>query len=252
MNNKLFLTVSICLFTLFSFAQPNSSDSGIKNVSDIFVLTWNKNTPEQEMKDDIKAFAEKGVSVSYKNVKRNERQEITAIEVSYETKIGEKGSLIYDNIKPIGTIKIYKLANEVGFGDAPNLTAGLAFSSSFPKDDNLMNNFKSMTSSESSTTSSVRKQILRSDRMPLLIENGKVIEGGSDYTMEEINEILNTKDDSLNGNTEFKSFNYKGNQDFSEEIQKMQKQIDALTEKQKKLESEKKEEPNKKIENSKK
>jgi hypothetical protein len=72
------------------FSQGNLfSNSENANADDV-VMTWNKDTPEQEMKDDIKAMAEKGITIKYKDVKRNSKNEITAIKVSYEDRKGRR------------------------------------------------------------------------------------------------------------------------------------------------------------------
>jgi hypothetical protein len=234
---------SLLLFVVFnSFAQTSENDALIKLLKDTYFVTWNKNTPEQQMKDDVKAFAEKGVILKYNKVKRNDKNEIIAITISYETKIGEKGALSYDNIKPIAEIKIYKLNNEIGFGEAPNSSAGLVFSSSVNQEDALMKNYNFTYPNEKPSGPRTLKSIQRTGKQPLLIENGKVIEGGSDYTSEELNEILKSSESNdIYRKRELKSFNFKGNQDFSEEIRIMQEQLDALKERQNSTESKEKE-----------
>ena len=64
------------LLPIFSFAQ---SENNIHK--DDIVMTWKKNTPEQEMKDDCKALVEKGITIKYSDVKRNSKDEITGIRV---------------------------------------------------------------------------------------------------------------------------------------------------------------------------
>jgi len=83
-------------------------------------MTWNKNTPETEMNDDIKALSEHGVTLSYADIKRNSKGEITGIKVTYSAKDGSNGSLVLDNTKPISTIKFYKQEDEMGFGEPAN------------------------------------------------------------------------------------------------------------------------------------
>jgi hypothetical protein len=225
---------SLSLFVVFhSFAQTSENDPVIKLLKDTYFVTWNKNTPEQQMKEDVKVFAEKGVALKYSNVKRNESNEIIAITISYKTKIGEKGSLSYDNIKPIGDIKIYKQNNEVGFGQMPMFPAGLTFSSSVDPEDTMMKNYKYSYPNEKPSGSRIITSIQRTGKEPLIIENGKVIEGGTDYTKEEIDEVIKQSNESSTGVVGYKQFNYKkGNQDFSQQLEQIQKQLDDLKQKQ--------------------
>jgi hypothetical protein len=225
---------SLFLFVVFhSFAQTTENDPLVKLLKDMYFVTWNKNTPEQQMKDDVKVFAEKGVTLKYSNVKRNESNEIIAITISYKTKIGEKGSLSYDNIKPIGDIKIYKQNNEVGFGQTPMFPAGLTFSSSVDPEDSMMKNYKHSYPNEKPSGPRIITSIQRTGKEPLIIEDGKVIEGGSDYTKEEIDEFIKQSNESSTGVVGYKQFNYKkGNQDFSRQLEQIQKQLDDLKQKQ--------------------
>jgi hypothetical protein len=225
---------SLFLFVVFhSFAQTTENDPLVKLLKDMYFVTWNKNTPEQQMKDDVKVFAEKGVTLKYSNVKRNESNEIIAITISYKTKIGEKGSLSYDNIKPIGDIKIYKQNNEVGFGQTPMFPAGLTFSSSVDPEDTMMKNYKYSYPNEKPSGPRIITSIQRTGKEPLIIEDGKVIEGGSDYTKEEIDEFIKKSNESSTGVVGYKQFNYKkGNQDFSRQLEQIQKQLDDLKQKQ--------------------
>jgi hypothetical protein len=225
---------SLLLFVVFhSFAQTTENDPVIKLLKDSYFVTWNKNTPEQQMKEDVKVFAKIGVTLKYSNVKRNERNEIIAITISYKTKIGEKGSLSYDNIKPIGDIKIYKQNNEVGFGQTPMFPAGLTFSSSVDPEDTMMKNYKYSYPNEKPSGPRIITSIQRTGKEPLIIENGKVIEGGTDYTKEEIDEVIKQSNESSAGVGGYKQFNYKkGNQDFSQQLEQIQKQLDDLKQKQ--------------------
>jgi hypothetical protein len=225
---------SLFLFVVFhSFAQTTENDPLVKLLKDMYFVTWNKNTPEQQMKDDVKVFAEKGVTLKYSNVKRNESNEIIAITISYKTKIGEKGSLSYDNIKPIGDIKIYKQNNEVGFGQTPMFPAGLTFSSSVDPEDTMMKNYKYSYPNEKPSGPRIITSIQRTGKEPLIIENGKVIEGGTDYTKEEIDEVIKQSNESSAGVGGYKQFNYKkGNQDFSQQLEQVQKQLHDLKQKQ--------------------
>lgn len=223
MRKALKLTFGFFLLSLASFAQTDKQKVRFENV----IMTWNKNTPEQEMQDDIKALNEYGVTIKYANIKRNDKNEITGIDVSFEDKEGNKGSLSYNQNKPISTIKFYKQDNEIGFGEPSNVFDSFAFSDKLIENDKMEYGFKYLSPGEKSNFKS-RTMIKREDREPLVIEDGKVIEGGNDYSKEEIDEILKRNDADITGKGDFKPFNYKGNQDYSEQLQHIQKQLDEL------------------------
>lgn len=229
MKRKQNIVLVFLLTSFLSFAQTSDKPFKWENSMDNIVMTWNKNTPEQEMKDDIKALAEHGVTINYSNVKRNDKNEITAIDVSFEATTGEKGSLSYDNKKPIGIIKIYKQGDEVGFGEPSNIFENNSFVSSFIDEDNQMKKFN-FTFPDNDSKSKI--MIKRNDRAPLVIEDGKIVEGGDDYSKEELEELLKKNDTHIYGNGQFKSFSFGGNKELKEELEKMQEQLNKLIEKQ--------------------
>jgi hypothetical protein len=263
---KLFFLITLCaLNSLFSIAQTKSQSFSWDDKSDkeSVVMTWNKNTPEQEMKDDIKALKEYGVTIKYNNLKRNNKNEITTIDVSYEDQNGSKGSLSYNAPKPIATIKFYKQGDEMGFGEPENSFGNNPFFSSISGED-MMKKFQfnfdndsisvdkfdfQMPEGQGFSQAKSRIKILRDDRKPLVLEDGKVIEGGEDYTQEEIDEIQKNNQNDLFSKKEFPGFNFSQNDDLAEQMKKMQEQIDRLM-KHNKLENE--ESTDKDLEDSKK
>lgn len=251
---KLFNLIPLLLLTsLFTVAQTKSQSFSLsdKKAKDNVVMTWNKNTPEQEMKDDIKALKEYGVTIKYNNIKRNDKNEITAIEVAFEDQSGSKGNLSYNSPKPIPTIRFYKQGEAVGFGEPENSFDNNPFISSFSGDD-LMKKFQfnfdndslsidkfdfRIPEGQSFGQTKSRIKILRDDKKPLVIEDGKVIEGGEDYTLEELEEIKKNNQDSFFSRREFPGFNFNQQDDIAEQMKKMQEQIDRLM-KHNKLENE--------------
>jgi len=191
---------------IFSFAQSDKYVLTDNNIhKDDIVMTWKKNTPEQEMKDDCKALAEKGITIKYSDIKRNSKDEITGIRVEYSDRKGNKGNLEYDNRKPIGTITFYKNGEEVGFGE-PNNSNGIAsndFMNGFSNPQELLKQFQLGNDKDNSQSfsfsfpkdgesfgqSKSRIQIQKDGKKPLVIEDGKVIEGGEDYSTEELDKI---------------------------------------------------------------
>jgi peptidoglycan hydrolase CwlO-like protein len=245
MKNKLNLVVALLFTTIFSFAQTSNKSFtwNKKPSSDSVVMTWNKNTPEQEMKDDIKALAEHGVTIKYSNVKRNDKNEITAIDVSFEDKNGNKGSLSYKNNKPISTIKFFKQDDEVGFGNPSNSFGDIMAFNDFGngeafKQFNFNFNNDSIPSldfsmpGKKSITTKKRSIYKKEGKKPLVIENGDVIEGGDDYTPEELEKIK--EEFSTNEDDEisiFSDFNFNNQNDLQKQMEKMQEQINKLLEK---------------------
>ena len=228
------------------------------------VMTWNATTPEQEMKDDIKALAEYGVTIKYANVKRNDKNQITAIDVSYEDKNGSKGSLSYKNNKPIATIKFYKQDDEVGFGNPSNsfedvmtfsdFGNGEAFKQfNFNFDNDSIPSFNFSTPGKKSITTKKRSIYKKDGKKPLIIENGQVVEGGDDYTAEELEKIKEefgtNEDDEI---SIFSDFNFNEQKDLSKQMEKMQEQINKLMEKNGLSDSKELEQSKKELEKAKK
>jgi len=210
------------------------------------VMTWNANTPEQEMKDDIKALVEHGVTIAYENVKRNSKGQITAIKVTYTDRKGNKGALEMDNQKPINTIKFFKQGENVGFGEPKSndfLSSANGFSG-FSNGQNPMQlfnfspggtdeNAKSYSFSFSDDNSSTKSRIFiqKDGKNPLVIEEGKVVQGGDDYTKEELEEIQ--KNNSVEPSDDaFLNFNFNDQSNLAEQMKKMQEQLNQLMQKQ--------------------
>ena len=227
------------MLPIFSFAQ---SENNIHK--DDIIMTWKKSTPEQEMKDDCKALAEKGITIKYSDVKRNSKEEITGIRVEYLDRKGNKGNLEYDNQKPIGTITFYKNGEEVGFGE-PNNSNGIAsndFMNGFSNPQELLKQFQLGNDKDNSQSfsfsfpkdgenfgqSKSRIQIQKDGKKPLVIEDGKVIEGGDDYLPEELDKIksenkvehfgFSTEDGKSN---EYDFRNQEGLDNFKKEMNKL-------------------------------
>ena len=233
------LFISVFQFTLLAQSKKPTESSNEKSNGNIY-MTWNKNTPENEMKDDIKALKEHGVTLSYSDVKRNSKDEITAIKVDYTDTNGNKGSLALDNQKPINTIKFYKQEDEVGFGEPSNadFISGNALANGFNPND-MMKGFQFNGNEDglpgqqfhfefpngNSFGQSSSKVIIKKDgKKPLVIQDGNVVEGGDDYTKEELDEIKkNNKVGSFSSSDSDYCF---GN--MQEQMKKMQEQIDEM------------------------
>lgn len=235
-----------------SFAQSDKfSLTDNDTHKDDVVMTWNKNTPESEMKDDIKSLSDKGITIKYSNVKRNSNDEITAIKIDYSDRKGNKGNLEYNNQKPIATIKFYKNGEEVGFGESnnsSNMIAGNDFMNGFNNPQDLMKQFNfgngdknsqsfsfSFPNGGESLGQSKSKIMIQKDgKKPLVIEDGKITEGGADYTPEEIEKIKSeNKVESFgnlneNDSNSFDLRNPQGLEDYKKQMQKMRVQMDKI------------------------
>lgn len=243
-------TITMCLLLQSKVvAQQNSFSWNDKASDDSIFMTWNKNTPESEMKDDIKALSEKGITIKYSNVKRNSDNEITSIRVEYNDKDGNNGSMEMNQKKPINSIKFYKNGDEIGFGE-PNNSNDMFAMNDFSNPQDLMKHFNfkgddggsqsfsfSFPGNEkdkSFSKSKSRVMIKRDDKKPLVIEDGKVIEGGDDYTPEELDKIKNeNKSDGLNwdDDNENRDFDFRsqdGLDNFKRQMEQMQNNMKSL------------------------
>ncbi len=245
--------LSILIFAFAIQINVNAQNSFNQTSKDnSVVMTWNKNTPEQEMKDDIKALkANNGVTIKYSNVKRNSKNEITNLKIEYSDNEGNSGSQEYNNKNAIPEIKFYKMNGEIGFGNPNNNSFGngMAFQnfdfndlqkqfSNRIKIDTLGNNksFSFDLNDENRPRINKKSKIIiqKDGRKPLVIEDGKVIEGENDYSKEEIEKIQNENKINSENNNGMKSFGFNLNGDnldmgnLREQMQKMQDQIQKM------------------------
>ena len=205
-NFKKSALVTLVLFVLVSVstvavAQNKKMEWNNDKTSSSVVMTWNKNTPESEMNDDIKALKEHGVTIKYSNVKRNAVNEITGIKVSFSDDLGNKGELNLDYKKPINSISFYKKDDEIGFGNPENsnqfgisnLGGNELFKQfQFKKADPNSESFGFAMPENGGVFGKSKIIIKDPNKKELIIEDGKVIEGGDDYTAEELEKIKNS------------------------------------------------------------
>jgi hypothetical protein len=205
-------------------------------------MTWNKDTPEEEMNDDIKALAEYGVTISYSNVKRNSNKEITGIKVDYTDRDGNQGSMEVNNQKPINAIRFFKQGDKAGFGDggttddiAGNFTNGQNFMKQFNFGNGDTKSFNFSFPNDGSFGKSSSKIILQNDgKKPLIMQDGKVIEGGEDYTPEELEKIKKENTFEFFNDADLSKLKFDFDSEngglgtLNEQMQKMQEQLDQL------------------------
>ena len=235
---SVFIFVILMHFTSNNmFAQQKSlTKSNINNQS--VVMTWNKNTPDQEMLDDIKALKQNnGVIIKYSSLKRNQKGEITALKIEYKDSDGNTGSQEYNGKNAISEIKFFKINDRIGFGE-PNDNASFAFNNLNFNDlqksfgnriqmDTLMqDNFDLNPSMKKKSKIVIREN----GKKPLTIEDGEVVEGGEDYTPEEIEKIKKEHQFNFdNGGNEKLDFNFSSEnldmKSLKEQIEKTQSQL---------------------------
>ncbi|MEC4005619.1 hypothetical protein OX283_013190 [Flavobacterium sp. SUN052] len=248
---KFSLIVTFLLVQFISNAQDEKLSLKSNVSQDNIVMTWNKTTPEQEMKEDIKALAEKGITIKYSGVKRNAKNEITAIKVEYSDRKGNKGNLELNNQNPINTIKFFKQEDEIGFGEPSNSNAlfgGNPFMNGFANSDEIMKQFNfgngnpnsqsfsfSFPDENGLSKSKSEIRIQKEGKKPLVIQDGEVIEGGDDYTKEELDEIKNNNKFELSdGNgiqlnkNEFDLRDANGLENYKKQMEKMQSELEKI------------------------
>jgi hypothetical protein len=205
--------------------------------NDNVVMTWNKNTPEQEMLDDIKALKQNnGVTIKYSNLKRNVKGEITAIKVEYKDQDGNSGSQEYNGKNAIATIQFYKNGNQIGFGGGNNNGFAMngfdfndmqqPFMKQFNFDDNNAQSFEFSDEGKPNIKSKSKIIIKKDGKQPLVIEDGEVIEGGEGYSQEELDKIKSEQKFKLNDDgSKHLDFNFNSE---SLDMKKIMQQMEKL------------------------
>ena len=252
-TKKQYLTLALALtlivggsVSIWAQNKKKQDPIAINGTSKDVVMTWNKTTPESEMNDDVKALKKYGVTINYSDVKRNVKNEITGLKVSYEDEKGNRGELKLNQQSPISTISFYKAGSEIGFGTPANSNGmenfffngvpngkmlqqfGFHDEDGNPSTDNFQFNFSDNNDAPKSNRKS-KIVIKKPNKKDLIIEDGEVISGADDYTAEEIEKIKKdsdiTSDDFRNKDAnplgEFDLRNEKGVQEFKKKIKKI-------------------------------
>ena len=108
------LVAFVMLFQIRVVAQEKEI---IKKSQSGIYITTNKNSSDEEMKNDAKIAKEKyGVTLKYSKVKRNKQGEITGIKIEYKDQDGKQGMAQFNSNEPIEPIYFHKNRNDIGFG----------------------------------------------------------------------------------------------------------------------------------------
>jgi hypothetical protein len=236
---KFFFSLALAYFLFFGdcvavLAQNENKKNALHtpNAFDNVLMTWNKNTPEAEMNDDVNALKKYGVSIHFSDVKRNAKNEITGLKVSYEDESGNKGKMEINHQIPISTITFYKSGNQIGFGtpdENPLTQLKLMDEEGNPVNEIFGSNYfdRKKTLNPSRKSKIIIKKPNKSD---LIIENGEVISGKEDYTPVEIEKIKNEAQINSNplGNSELdhvKEFDLRDEKGVREFMEKIKRRI---------------------------
>lgn len=103
------LIAFVFLFQIKVEAQEKESNHSIVD------LTWTKNSSDQEFKEDAKN-ANKIVTFDFTKIKRNEKNEITSITISFKDNLGNKDTATFENKNGINPIHFIRDIDENGKG----------------------------------------------------------------------------------------------------------------------------------------
>lgn len=107
------LTAFMFFFQVKTIAQEIIS----RNPQSGLYITTDKNSSNEEMKNDAKVAKEKfGVTIKYSKIKRNTKGEITAIKIEYKDANGKTGMTQIQDDEPIKPIYFHKTRDKIGFG----------------------------------------------------------------------------------------------------------------------------------------
>lgn len=265
-NEFLKITVFVLCMLNFTTNAQNSSEVNNKAV----VMTWNKNTPESEMKDDIESLKKNNdVTIKYSNLKRNNKGEITSLKLEYKDNEGNSGAMEYNSKSGIPQIVFHKNSQSIGFGEGNesmqifpgnfnwNNDKNGAFTFDFydmkplPSDSLQEEKFSLRNPQDNSSVKSHSKIMIQKEgKKPLVIEDGEVTQGGEDYTAEEIEEIKkNNRTEFYNGNGGNFNFNFSPQEFMNDErMGNFKEQFDRLQEQMNRMRFQMQDEPQLKIE----
>lgn len=214
-----FLIAFVFLFQVKTIAQETKMVSITKNDNSGIYITTNKNSTDAEMKKDAALAKERyGVTLKFSKVKRNANGEITGIKVTYKDKEGNTGTTQFNGNEPIKPIYFYKTDNKIGFGKSNDIKIyansdnedDFVFDFDNPMDDidinievpeiaELPELAEAPEAAEAPEQlerlaplkSKSRVYIKKDNNRPIVIIDGKVIEGGEELSEEQMKSIEN-------------------------------------------------------------
>ena len=225
----------IILFQIKTIAQekePKTSwNKKVKQENEI-QLVINKNSSEEELKQESKKLKEEhGVTLKCSKIKRNSQGEITGIKVEFKDKKGNKGVSYVEGDKPIEPIYFYKNDESIGFGKPKTVRIYANVSRDENADEELTDSNDSIASEDNFNfdfnievpepaelpelaeipeipevpyISDKKSKIIikKDDKKPLIISNGKVVEGDdsmlNEIEMAELKNAITMNEDGDN------------------------------------------------------
>ena len=203
------LIAFVLLFQVKTIAQERHITKISKNNDSGVYITTHKNSTDAEMKRDAEMVKEKyGVSLKYSKIKRNSKGEITGIKVTYKDQDGNTGTTQLNGTDPIKPIHFYKTDTKIGFGKGVKTIAIAAnggnkvvqinkdtgddnadesemkFDFDFDSDEN-----DDVITWDGNTASESKIVIKKNGKKPVVIVNGKVIEGNEAIKLEELEKL---------------------------------------------------------------
>lgn len=106
---------------IITYAENNSISSIEKEKIEALIIT--KNFTDEDFENAKKQFAELGVSLKFKSIKRNSNNEIISIKAEFKSEEGNSGNTSIKGTKPIKPITFYynTSTGEIGFGNPHEL-----------------------------------------------------------------------------------------------------------------------------------
>lgn len=213
------LIAFVMLFQVQTIAQEKRIVTSTRSTQSGIYITTDKNSSDEQLKKDAKLAKEKfGVTLKYSKIKRNKKGEITGIKVTYKDKEGNTGTTQFNGNEPIKPIYFYKTVDKIGFGKSNEIK----IYSNSDNEDNFVFDFDNpmdeidinievpeiaelpepAESPEALETpeqlerlaplqSKSRVYIKKNNDKPIVIIDGKVIEGADKLSEEQIKSIEN-------------------------------------------------------------
>ncbi|MGL2963426.1 M56 family metallopeptidase [Flavobacterium sp. RSB2_4_14] len=249
------LIAFVILFQIKTIAQEKETKNspGIIETHEGGDITFDATESDKSLSTLKNVFKEEKITTDISKIKRNSAGEITGICIKMKCEDGRKKELKINQSTPIDKIFIYTnrlengsydfgvkhLANDEisavrnkidrkrhGIYISKNGEDAYAFNfnDSIPEMKDFNFDFEVPEAPEVpevqpwKNTQKTSIIIKRDDKEPLVIVDGKIIEGGNDYTKEELEKIMQANNATIHGNKEFKSFNYNPKRDFSNQM----------------------------------
>lgn len=103
--------VSIITFNTAMIAQTTDANTGTKHTQNVLKFVVTKDTKDYQLESIKEKLAERKATITFENVIRNDRKELTSIQIDYDHN-GAKGNFFVNSGNPINDIAISLNVNE--------------------------------------------------------------------------------------------------------------------------------------------